>query len=198
MVLASGSPRRRRLLEHVGFRPVVRRSEVPESPRPGEAPDAYTARLAREKAADVAGRLAESAPRFVLAADTVVVFDDDILEKPESEDDAVSMLTRLSDAWHTVVTSFCWLDRHNDSVGARTVSTDVQFRPVDEAWIRRYVATGEPMDKAGAYGIQDIGAALVRQVRGSYSAVVGLPLCQVVETLELMGGLTDFPFPPES
>lgn len=197
IVLASGSPRRRQLLEHVGFEPVVHRSDVPETPEPGEAPDAYTARLARQKASDVAARLDDAAPRFVLAADTVVVFEDDILEKPSSDDHAVSMLTSLSDAWHTVVTSFCWLDRQSDSVGARTVATDVQFRPVTEEWIRRYVATGEPMDKAGAYGIQDIGGALVRQVRGSYSAVVGLPVCQVIETLESMGGLHDFPFEPQ-
>jgi len=123
-----------------------------------------------------------------------VVFDDRILEKPRDAEDAESMLLSLSDAWHVVVTSFTWRHTGDDRSATRTVATDVRFRAVDEAWVKRYVATGEPMDKAGAYGVQELGGALVAEIRGSYTCVVGLPVCEVIETLEQLGGLTGFPF----
>ena len=195
IVLASGSPRRKALLEQLGFEPQVERADVPEVPEPEEDAETYTRRLAESKAAAVARRLTEG-PRWVLAADTVVVFHDEILEKPTDPEDAVRMLLRLADTWHVVVTSFCWYDREKDRSATRTISTEVRFRAVDEAWVRRYVDTGEPMDKAGAYGIQDLGAALVQKVSGSYSCVVGLPVCEVVQTLEELGALTEFPFIP--
>lgn len=193
IVLASGSPRRRNMLERLGFLLHVEVADVPEVPEAGESPDAYTRRLAESKAAAVCERLGDD-PRWVLAADTVVVFEDHILEKPGDAADAESMLLTLSDAWHVVVTSFAWRHGTDGRHATRTVSTDVRFRPLDDGWVRRYVATGEPMDKAGAYGIQGLGAALVSEIRGSYSSVVGLPLCEVIETLEQLGGLTQFPF----
>lgn len=195
IILASGSPRRKELLEQLGFLPRVERADVPEFPEEGEDAEAYTRRLAESKAAAVASRL-QDGPRWVLAADTVVVCGERILEKPADAQDAVQMLLALSDTWHVVVTSFCWHDRESERHATRTVSTEVRFRPLDEAWVRRYVATGEPMDKAGAYGIQDIGAALVQKINGSYSSVVGLPVCEVVQTLEELGALSTFPFAP--
>lgn len=195
IVLASGSPRRRELLERLGFEPIVLVPNVPEVRAPGEPPAAYTRRLAEEKAMACAAKLAPDAPAWILAADTIVECDDEVLEKPVDPADAHAMLERLSGRWHDVVTSFCWLHR-DGRTSTTTVRTEVLFRPLSSSLIERYVRTGEPMDKAGAYGIQDLGAALVREVRGSYTAVVGLPVCQVVEALEALEGISDFPFSP--
>lgn len=194
ILLASGSPRRRELLSHVGFEPVVAPTDLPEVRAAEESPQTYTQRLARMKAQAAADAADDDAPRWVLAADTIVVLGERVLEKPRDPGDAVAMLLDLAGEWHQVMTSFCWLDRTDATEAVRTVTTEVHCRAVDEAWIRRYVATGEPMDKAGSYGIQDIGSTLVADVRGSYSAVVGLPLCEVVQTLEELGGLHGFPF----
>ena len=198
VILASKSPRRLDLMRRVGFDPVVMAGSVDEEARDDETPQAYTERLAAEKADYVvsmcAGEDRGNLPMWVLAADTVVVLDDSILEKPGSESEAVEMLMRLSGRWHTVVTSFCWRHRSDERMSVRTVSSRVYFRKLREETIARYVATGEPMDKAGAYGIQDIGATLVREVQGSYFTVVGLPVCEVVEELESLGGLREYPF----
>lgn len=195
IVLASGSPRRRELLEQLGFELVVLPADVPEQRAPNEHPHSYTRRLAETKALAAAERLSVDAPSWVLAADTIVVCDADVLEKPLDAADAEAMLSRLSGRWHEVVTSFCW--RHRDGrASSRTVSTRVKFRELRTTMIRRYVDTGEPMDKAGAYGIQDIGGVLVDEIEGSYHSVVGLPVCQVVQLLEELDGLTDFPFLP--
>lgn len=195
LILASGSPRRAALLEQLGFRLQVLVPRVPEEHEAGESPAAYTRRLASDKADAAATLTTTPCPDWVLAADTVVVCDDDILEKPSDPDDAAAMLQRLSDRWHEVVTSLCVhhrLDRDRRAV--RTITTEVRFRAIDAATIERYVATGEPMDKAGAYGIQDLGGAFCREIRGSYSSVVGLPVCEVIEVLEELGAVTHFPF----
>ena len=201
ILLGSGSPRRRELVRRIGLEPVVRVSDIPEVRGPDEAPVEYARRLALEKARAVADEVADQAdlPRWLLSADTIVVLGEDVLEKPDGPDDACSMLRRLSGERHEVITAFCWLRR---AIGegqerleeVRHVAASVWLRPLSDAMIERYVATGEPMDKAGSYGIQDIGAVLVRAVEGSYFAVVGLPVCEVVETLQQMGGLEDYPF----
>jgi septum formation protein len=197
-VLASGSPRRRVLLEDLGFHPVVHVSEVPEHPESGESPRAYTERLAELKARDVAGRLSGSsrAPDWIVAADTIVVHEDEILEKPGGAAEAREMLARLSGTTHEVLTSFCLLERHDERGVVRTVRTEVDFRELGDETIERYIATGEPMDKAGGYGIQDLGGALVREIRGSFYAVVGLPIGEVVELLVALGAIEGFPFAP--
>jgi len=203
VILASGSPRRLELLERIGLVPIVLRSGVPEAPNRGETPRDYTRRLACEKAEEVAARVDDelepepgfdALPDWVIAADTVVVFDDEVLEKPADGAQAYDMLTRLSGRWHTVVTSFCWHGRHDAVTRVRTVQADVCFRELDDDFIRRYIQTREPMDKAGGYGIQRVGATLVREIRGSYFCVVGLPVCEVVEELVRLGGLRDYPF----
>lgn len=182
-------------MRRLGFEPVVEVSSIPEQRSPEESPTEYTARLAAEKARDVAQRLADSdAPAWVLAADTIVAHGGDVLEKPADRADAISMLERLSGTRHEVITSFAWLQRHEDRLVSRDVNAIVNFRDIDRATIERYVDTGEPFDKAGGYGIQDLASAFVRSLEGSYFAVVGLPVCEVVETLEEQGGLVDFPF----
>ena len=195
-VLASGSPRRRELTARLGLVPRVQRSQLEEIPEPGEAPEAYARRLARQKAEDVARQLAAEPgwPGWVLAADTIVVRDDQILEKPADEADARRMLGELSGRAHQVVTAFCWWRRADDHHRVEAVTTEVVFRALDEATIARYVVTGEPMDKAGAYGIQGLGGALVERIEGSYSAVVGLPVGAVIAALEELGGLEGFPW----
>lgn len=195
-MLASGSPRRRELAERIGLSPRVKVSDIPEEIRDGESPRDYTRRLARQKAEDVAQKLARESdwPSLVLAADTIVILDDEILEKPADRAEAFEMLRRMAGRWHVVQTSFCWLDRTSEvSPHVGTLSTDVRLRDLPDPFIDSYVATGEPLDKAGAYGIQDLGSLLVRELEGSYFNVVGLPVCEVVEALEELGRLEVHP-----
>ena len=202
ILLASGSPRRRQLVCGIGFEPVIRVSSIPEQIGPGESPTAYARRLAAEKARHVASKLEgdRRLPGWILSADTIVVHDDEVLEKPKDEDDARSMLRRLSGERHEVITAFCWLWRAPKGSGEKRVeevvdvSSSVWLRELSDEMIDRYVATGEPMDKAGSYGIQDVGGVLVRRNEGSYFCIVGLPVCEVVETLQNLGGLEGYPF----
>lgn len=199
IVLASGSPRRRELVERIGLEPRVRVSDIPEQIGPDESPRNYTRRLAREKAEDVASQIADEPdaddwPRLVLAADTIVIHEDRILEKPDDDEEAFAMLRSMAGGRHTVQTSFCWLDRRGDDPPyLATLDTTVRMRELPDRFIRRYVETGEPMDKAGAYGIQDVGSLLVDELEGSYFNVVGLPVSQVVEALEHSGWLEAHP-----
>ena len=173
--------------------------QIDETREPNEAPVSYTRRLSILKALSVAGMDAlqkeESLSPFVIAADTVVVLGDELLEKPADERDAAQMLGRLSGRWHEVITSFTvtHIERPTKAT-TRTVEAGVQFRALTAREIERYVKSGEPMDKAGGYGIQDLGGFLVREVRGSYFAVVGLPVCELVETLVSVGAISTFPF----
>jgi len=184
LVLASASPRRRQLLEMLGIPVEVRPSKVPEERRPGEAPRDYALRLATEKAQAVAGEL-------VLAADTIVVLGDELLEKPADEDDAVRMLTRLQGKTHQVITAVAL--RSEATVFEAVDITQVTFRPAREAMLRAYVRTGEPMDKAGAYGIQGYGAALVEGIDGDFFGVMGLPVRLVLDLLAEAGRPYAFP-----
>lgn len=178
LVLASASPRRRQLLEMLGIPFRVEPAAVQEIPLPGEPPLAYAQRLARDKARAVPGSL-------VLGADTIVVLDGAILEKPVDAADAVRMLGRLQGRQHEVITAICLLA---DGVAHEAADrTAVTFRPATEAFLAGYVATGEPMDKAGAYGIQGYGAALVERIEGDFFGVMGLPVRLVLELLERAG-----------
>ncbi len=174
LVLASASPRRRQLLEMLGIAVTVRPSSVPEVRLPGEMPVPYAERLAQAKAMSVPGEL-------VLAADTIVVAGGEVLEKPRDEADALRMLTRLSGRTHEVVTAVALA--RGRQVRVRTDRTRVTFRAMTERQLRDYIATGEPMDKAGAYGIQGYGAALVARIEGDFFGVMGLPLRLVLELL---------------
>lgn len=199
--LASRSPRRRALLETFGFEPLVHSSEVPEVPEPGESPTDYTRRLATTKGCAVRDALAPEArlagPGWVIAADTVVVLDGDILEKPEDPAHARALLRRLSGRAHEVVTGF-WVGEVDGEVSrAGVVTTAVRFRPLSDGEIARYVQTGEPMDKAGAYGIQGLGGFMVEGIEGSWPNVVGLPVNEVLALMREVGALDEFPFVSE-
>ncbi len=175
VVLASASPRRHELLAQIGVPFIVRVPTIDESPEPGEPPDEYVRRLAFAKAAAVE----VAADELVIAADTTVDVGGRILGKPLDEDDAASMLRSLSGRTHRVHTGVAV--RHGDHEVAEVCTTLVTFVGLDEATIAWYVSTGEPMGKAGAYALQGAGGALVRDVRGSVSNVIGLPLHVVIE-----------------
>jgi septum formation protein len=184
LLLASASPRRRELLERVGVPIEVHPADVDEEPREGEAPAAYVARVARDKAHAVRRRPAQ----WVLAADTTVTIDGAILAKAATDDEATAMLERLSGRVHQVITAFTLVGGddtafHHDGL----VSTDVSMVAMSPALVADYVASGEWRGKAGAYAVQGIGAALVREVHGSVTNVIGLPLVEVLEALQGVG-----------
>jgi len=181
VVLASASPRRAELLRAAGVEFIIRPAQVDESVQDGEAARDYVLRLAIEKA--------QAVPRVntdvVLAADTTVVLDDEVLGKPADEADAVRMLRRLAGRSHEVLTGVCVAV--HDGLDARVATTAVQFATMSDDEIAWYVASGEPMDKAGAYGIQGRASRFVTGIRGSYSNVVGLPVALVYEMLARAG-----------
>jgi septum formation protein len=189
LVLASASPRRREILGTLGLDFVVDASGAAEEPQPGEAPDALARRLAREKAREVSGRHSGA---FVLGADTVVVIDGAVLGKPADEVDARRMVARLAGRWHEVITGIA-LVRDGATLEDLAVSTRVRFVALDEARIARYAATGEGLDKAGAYAVQGIAAGLCDRLEGSYSNVVGLPAAETVALLERNGAVERWP-----
>ena len=182
LILASASPRRAELLSQIGVNHRACPADIDETPLAGESPEHYVERLAREKALAVA---AGHPDNLVLGSDTTVVLAGEILAKPESDDHASSMLSRLSGQTHQVMTAVA-LARGSDCQ-SRVSITEVTFRTLDEPEIRAYVASGEPMDKAGGYGIQGRGGIFVRELKGSYSAVVGLPLQETAELLAQAG-----------
>jgi len=182
IVLASGSPRRKQLLEmlHIPFRVVP--PDVDEHVLPGEAPQDYVTRLSRAKAEAVVAR----APgELILAADTTVVLDGRIFEKPASPANAVEMLSRLQGRTHEVMTAVA-VARDGEVEQALDVSR-VTFRPSDRRTLEEYVATGEPLDKAGAYAIQGLGAPLIERVEGDFFGVMGLPLRLALDLLAQFG-----------
>jgi septum formation protein len=183
IVLASASPRRRHLLEMLGIAHEVLPSDVDEARVPGEVPEAMAVRLAAAKA--LAG-LAQRPDRLVLAADTVVTIDDQVLGKPEDTADAERMLAILSGRSHRVITAVA-LALPGGEVRERYDVTHVWFRELSPDTIAAYVATGEPMDKAGSYGVQGYGAVLVERVDGDFFGVMGLPLRLVVELVDAAG-----------
>ncbi len=180
LILASASPRRRKMLSKIGLDFEVLAAKVDEVPLDGESPQKFVQRAAIDKASDIA---AQHPDAWVLGADTIVVCQGEILGKPKDASEAQRMLMRLAGQMHKVLTGFClkW-EQENISV-SRVIATEVYFSAFTEEIAAAYVATGEPLDKAGAYGIQGRGGVLVEKIVGSYSNVVGLPL---VETIEAM------------
>lgn len=193
--LASQSPRRRELLRQIGvsFELIPLRegpgrdADVDESPLPGERADDYVLRVANDKARAAARIVAARriVPRPVLAADTTVVCDSAILGKPAGADDAARMLGMLAGRAHRVLTAVAVAAE--DGVQTRVSESQVWFRALDAAEIRRYVATGEPRDKAGAYAVQGLAAAFITRIDGSYSGIMGLPLAETAELLRSHG-----------
>ncbi|EMH4163505.1 septum formation inhibitor Maf [Pluralibacter gergoviae] len=180
LYLASGSPRRQELLTQLGIRFERLVPGIEEQRQPQETAPHYVTRLAREKAQAGVALAARDLP--VLGADTIVVLNGQVLEKPKDKEQAAVMLRQLSGQTHQVLTAVALADR-TQTIDCQ-VMTEVTFRVLSEEDIADYVASGEPMDKAGAYGIQGLGGCFVRKINGSYHAVVGLPL---VETYELLG-----------
>lgn len=180
LILASSSPRRRELLTLIGLRHEVRPADVDETLLPGEIPWAYAERLARAKAE------ASAQPDAVsIGSDTIVVVDEDVLGKPKNEADAAVMLRRLSGRSHTVMTAVAVAC--DGAVASEVVKVRVSFRTLRDDEIADYIRTGEPMDKAGAYGIQGFGATIVDGVDGDYFAVMGLPVNRMIRLLESVG-----------
>lgn len=188
LVLASRSPRRAQLLAMLGLTFDIVPSHVDEMYLAGEDPAAHAERLALEKASAVAGARPAA---HVIGSDTVVIVEGEMLGKPRDEAEAVAMLLRLQGRVHTVATGVALV--HAASISSAVEETHVRFRPFGEATARAYVATGEPADKAGAYGIQGFGAALVEWIEGDFFAVMGLPICRLIGLFERMGLHYDFP-----
>lgn len=185
LILASASPRRQEILRNAAIPFVVQPSDVPEVPLPEEAPKGYAERLAREKALAVAQLRPQD---IVLGADTVVVVDQEILEKPKDAADAARMLRLLSGKTHEVITGVCLVKLRTEKRELRTglESTLVTMNDLTDEDIRAYIATGEPMDKAGAYAIQGIASRWITRIEGDYFNVVGLPVALVYRMLQEM------------
>ena len=188
MILASASPRRAEILRHAGFEFRVMPADVDESVQAGESPRVYVERLATAKANAAAARLnnTQQDAAIIVAADTTVALEDEILGKPESADDARRMLRRLSGRWHQVLTGMAVATTGGAAAHREHViveETRVQFASVSEKEIEDYIATGEPFDKAGAYAIQGIGGKFIPRVEGCYFNVMGLPLARLYEIL---------------
>lgn len=180
LILASKSPRRNDLLEQAGLTFSIIPSDFDESSVAISDPELYVKTLAKSKAIDISKKHPDS---WVLGADTIVLIDGSILGKPGSKDEARSMLKQLSGKTHQVITGYCLCCQTKNNIISETVKTDVRFKTLRDAEIEWYIQTGEPFDKAGAYAIQGIGAFLVESINGSYSNVVGLPVCEVMEFL---------------
>jgi septum formation protein len=187
LILASASPRRSELLDNAGISFTVEPAHIPEQPLPGEPPLQYAQRLARDKARAVYARHSDDP---VLGADTVVVVDEHLLEKPRDKADAARMLRMLSGRAHQVITGVCLIAKGYEKTEAET--TEVRFSMLSESEIAHYVQTGEPMDKAGAYAIQGMASRWVERIDGCYFNVVGLPVprvCRMLQTLEAKTGI---------
>jgi septum formation protein len=195
LLLGSASPRRREIVETLGIPLLVAPASVDETSRPGELADAYLARIADAKLEAVAKDARAVAAGALLVADTTVLVDGAILGKPSDEAEARAMLGALSGRAHEVWTRFALASPADPAraVHAETVRTRVVFRPLGEGEIARYAATGEGLDKAGAYAIQGLGGFAVARIEGSYTNVVGLPACELVAALLHTGLLAAFP-----
>ena len=185
LILASASPRRKELLKSIRIPFIVAPAEIDELVQDGEEPEAHVQRLAHEKAFEISKKYQDS---WVLGADTIVVIDGRILGKPSDETEAVEMLSILSGRTHVVFTGYAIINLcYPDMKTVAYTRSEVFIRTLSKAEIQGYVLTGEPMDKAGAYAIQDVGAAIVERIYGSYTNVVGLPLCEVTRDFKKLG-----------
>ena len=187
IILASSSPRRKALLEQVGLRFEIRPAEVDEQIRDGESPIAYVLRIAEQKALNVAGNAKGS---WIIGADTIVYLDGEIFGKPVGKEAAHRMLQKLSGREHTVITGFCIYASDTEESIKDYNQTNVMLKQLTDAEIEGYVNTGEPFDKAGGYAIQGIGSFMVKAINGSYTNVVGLPVCEVVAALQHAGAIS--------
>lgn len=187
LCLASASPRRAELLRRYGLAFDACAPDVDEAARPGEAPDALVLRLAAAKAEAARTRFPA---HVILGADTTVVLDGRMLGKPASPADAARMLGLLAGRTHRVLSAYCLLEAATGQAHARVIDTAVTFRPLPQAWIAWYSAQPEAQDKAGAYGIQGIGGAMISRIEGSYTCVMGLPIEAIVWDLLERGWLT--------
>lgn len=181
LVLASASPRRKELLTQIGVRFSIRPVDICEEAKPEEGAVAYVKRLAFEKAQASIDPMCSN--ELVLGSDTTVVLDGSIIGKPENKRDAIDILMRLSGRTHQVITAVALIS--SEQIFSTVVETDVTFRVLSIGECNEYWETGEPIDKAGSYGIQGYGAVFVKKIEGSYSAVVGLPLAETAEILRL-------------
>ena len=187
VILASASPRRRELLTLIGIAHTVTPADVDESMHPDEAPAVYAERLARAKASAIP---VPDASAITIGSDTIVVIDDRVLGKPRDRRDAAAMLRTLSGRTHTVYTAVAV--RRGDQLVSGVEHVAVSFRALADAQIESYIDTGEPMDKAGAYGIQGYGATIVERIDGDYFAVMGMPLGRLVDLMAQVGVRYDF------
>lgn len=184
LILASSSPRRAELLKQIGLNYQIMVCDVDETLLPGMRPPELVEFLAERKAAAVARNLHEG---IVLGADTVVVWQGQVLGKPLNEEDAFSMLVKLQGSTHDVYTGVALIDVHSGKIMVGHEKTRVFFRNIEEDEIRRYVASGEPLDKAGAYGVQGLAAIYINKLEGCYTNVVGLPLARLSVMLKAIG-----------
>lgn len=197
LVLGSGSPRRREIISALGLPFEVLAADIDEEHRAGETPLAYLERIADEKLAAVRLRVGERPFGAILVADTTVVIDGDVLGKPVDVDDAARLFGRIAGRVHSVYTRYAiGLPGQGAASRAQTVETQVHIRAVDATEIRAYAATGEGLDKAGAYAAQGIGSFFIERVVGSYSNVVGLPACEVLADLRALGLVASVAFQP--
>ena len=186
VILASASPRRKELLEQIGLAFEVIQSRAEEKELPGETPQEHVVRLSIDKASEVANR-PEITGRWFIGSDTIVLCNGQILGKPRDEQQAAVMLRQLSGREHQVLSGYAILDRETGRQHTEAVITRVRFRELTDEEITRYIASGEPADKAGAYAIQGLGVCFVAGIEGSYTNVVGLPLCRLTLALKELG-----------
>ena len=187
LILASESPRRYELLMQMGLDFEVIPSKIFEGFVQAESPKDHVIRLAEAKAREVASKYPD---RWVVAADTIVCINGSILGKPQGREEAVEMLRRLSGQDHRVLTGFSVCHSRRGESDREVVQTGVRMKPLTSAEIDWYVGTGEPYDKAGGYAIQGIGSFMIESIQGSYTNVVGLPLCELIQMLNRLGAIT--------
>lgn len=187
LILASGSPRRQEFLKWMGLKYRVEVADIDESRWQNEEPEAFVLRLAREKGEAVAEGFPAS---WIVSGDTIVCLESQVLGKPQNSEEAVEVLMLLSGRTHTVLSAYSVLCKERGIGRSECFHTEVTFVDFSEKLARSYVATGEPLDKAGAYGIQYRGVALVKSISGSYSSVVGLPLAELMELLTTLGAVS--------
>jgi septum formation protein len=179
IILASGSPRRKEYLERYQLKYRIINPNIDETPFNDEGPVTYAKRMAKEKVESISGDIGYD--EIALSADTIVVYEDKILGKPVSTEDAYQMLTQLNGQVHSVVTAYALLLKAQNSLTVESVCTKVTFNELPEAFLRTYAESEEPLDKAGSYSIQGDGTFLVNAIEGSYNNVVGLPVEQLIQ-----------------
>ena len=186
LILASASPRRKELLSLVGLNFEIKPSNAKEIILKGETPGEHVLRLSEEKAVSIS---IHNPDAWVLGADTIVIINGEVLGKPASADEAREMLRKLSGRKHTVITGFCIVRQSTGIIVRNTVESSVVFKEISEDEIDWYVRKKEPYDKAGGYAVQGIGAFFIKEIHGSYTNVIGLPLCEVMEALKKIGAI---------